>query len=159
MAKFTYREKSSQTSSVRLLEILVVIIVFVMIAIALAIKGHKEWSVALLIFSGLIGTMQVFKTIRQGRISGNWVIDINEETFKWASPASSLGPEIELPLREIDSLVVSSSPESELGSGNSFHLVTTDGRRVYLWGYERAPMDKVINCLEANGVTIERENT
>jgi len=161
MTSFHYREETPRRSRLLTAQMAVVLIAFIVISVALIIQGHPTAGTAgiiLLVMTALITTIDALRIMRLRKATGCWEIAIDGESFRWSSPNSSLGPTIEIPIKAIKSLVVTNFAWSEVGSDKRYQLDLVDGSHKQLWGWDRAPMDRIMECLKSNGVTSVRKN-
>jgi len=158
MNSFHYREEMPRRSRLLTAQMAVVLIAFIVISVALIIQGHPTAGISLLVMTALITTIDGLRIMRLRKATGCWEIAIDGESFRWSSPNPSLGPTIEIPIKVIKSLVVTNFAWSEVGSDKRYQLVLVDGSHKQLWGWDRAPMDRIMECLKSNGVTSVRKN-
>ena len=158
MASFYYREETPRRSRLLTAQTMVVLVLFVVIAVALVVQGHPTAGFSLLAISVLISAMDALRLKRLRKATGNWEIAIDNESFRWSSPSPSLGPTVEIPIKAIKSLVVTSLAWSEVGSDKRYQLILEDGFHMELWGWDSAPMDRIMECLKSNSVTLVRKN-
>jgi len=158
MTSFHYREETPRRSRLLTAQMAVVLIAFIVISVALIIQGHPTAGIILLVMTALITTIDALRIMRLRKATGCWEIAIDGESFRWSSPHPSLGPTIEIPIKAIKSLVVTNFAWSEVGSDKRYQLDLVDGSHKQLWGWDRAPMDRIMECLKSNGVTSVRKN-
>jgi len=158
MTSFHYREETPRRSRLLTAQMAVVLIAFIVISVALIIQGHPTAGIILLVMTALITTIDALRIMRLRKATGCWEIAIDGESFRWSSPNPSLGPTIEIPIKAIKSLVVTNFAWSEVGSDKRYQLDLVDGSHKQLWGWDRAPMDRIMECLKSNGVTSVRKN-
>jgi len=158
MASFYYREETPRRSRILTAQMTVVLVLFVVIAVALVVQGHPTAGLSLLAISALVTAMDALRLKRLRNATGNWEIAIDNGSFRWTSPNPSLGPTFEIPIKAIKSVVVTTFAWSEVGSDKRYQLILEDGFHKELWGWDSAPMDRIMECLKSNGVTLVREN-
>lgn len=120
MASFYYREGTPRRSRLLTARMEGVLVVFLIIAAALIVQGHSAAGLSVLVVTTLITAIDVFRIMRINRTTGNWEIAIDDESFRWSSPNPSLGATIDIPIKTIKSLVVTSLAWSEVGSGKCY---------------------------------------
>ncbi|MES2365265.1 MAG: hypothetical protein V4563_05190 [Pseudomonadota bacterium] len=158
MATFQHHENPHIRSRTLSIQAVLILIVFLAIASVLISRDHTYAGFGLLLFAVLFFIVDFARSIRIAWANGKWDIVIDEKRFTWIAPNPSLGPKINVPIRFIKSFEISTYLESEIESGKRYYLVMADGTREQLWGLDSAPMDKVTECLEANGVPIQEVN-
>jgi Zn-dependent protease with chaperone function len=158
MAHFHYREGTDDRGRLLTAQAAAVLVIFLIIVATLLVQGHPTAGLSLLGITGFFAYFFLFLAWLLKKATGRWEIEIDNEFFRWSSPHPSLGPTIDIPIKDIRSMIITNYPWSEAGSDKRYQLVLEDGSRTQLWGWDSAPMDRIAECVGSNGVPLLHEN-